>query len=389
MKISESRSCLTACPAGHIDSTTAPALEEALFSALSGHPGLPLQLNLSGVTYISSAGLRLLMALSRRCSLTLTEVSPEVYETLQITGFTQLFPVKKRMRELSLEGCPVIGEGAIGTVYRLDADTIVKLYKSPDCLPMIENELLMSRKAFLRGIPTAIPFDVVRVGESYGTVFELVKAQSLDDLLIAEPERQEELTRAYVELLKRTHEVEMTPGELPDARDIYLGYLDQLGGVLPEAISARVRALLKEMPASLHPVHGDLQPKNVMMSDGEPLLIDMDTLSAGDPVFEFAGLYTDLIAFDTEEPGNSMAFFGLSSERTRRLFEDSLSGYLGSPEAAEAALPRIRVLSDIRFLYLLTVLRIDREDLRELRVRRVVGELPGLLAGVDGLGMVC
>ena len=42
------------------------------------------------------------------------------------------------LREVSVDGCPVIGRGYYGTVYRLDADTIVKVYASPDSIPLIE-----------------------------------------------------------------------------------------------------------------------------------------------------------------------------------------------------------------------------------------------------------
>ena len=87
------------------------------------------------------------------------------------------------MNRYAAEGCEVIGEGANGIVYRTDPDTIVKVYKNHDALEEIHNERELARKAFVLGIPTAIPYDVVRVGEGYGSVFELLNAKSFAKII--------------------------------------------------------------------------------------------------------------------------------------------------------------------------------------------------------------
>jgi hypothetical protein len=135
------------------------------------------------------------------------EVSPEVYEILDMTGFTVLLDVRKRLRKIDVDGCEVIGRGAYGTVYRIDADTIVKVYETPNAVNMIRNEQKMAKYAFLKGIPTAISYDIVRVGEHYGSVFELVKARTFNDLLVREPERADTLMRQYAEVIRRVHAV--------------------------------------------------------------------------------------------------------------------------------------------------------------------------------------
>ena len=57
----------------------------------------------------------------------------------------------------------------------IDPDTIVKVYLNPDALPEIHRERELARLAFVAGVPTAIPYDVVRIeGGGYGSVFELV-----------------------------------------------------------------------------------------------------------------------------------------------------------------------------------------------------------------------
>lgn len=140
--------------------------------------------DLENLEYISSAGLRVLLRVRKaEPTLRLVNVSPDVYEILDMTGFAEIIPTEKAYRRLSVDGCEVIGRGANGEVYRLDNDTIIKVYLNPDSLPDIQRERELARKAFVLDIPTAIPYDVVKVGSSYGSVFELLNAQSFAKLI--------------------------------------------------------------------------------------------------------------------------------------------------------------------------------------------------------------
>jgi len=74
---------------GRVDTTTAPELEAGL--AVSGSETLTL--DLSGVPYMSSAGLRCLLAAQKRMmagggSMTIVGIQPAVKEVLDITGMS-------------------------------------------------------------------------------------------------------------------------------------------------------------------------------------------------------------------------------------------------------------------------------------------------------------
>ena len=91
---------------------------------------------------------------------------------------------KKELREISIDGCRKIGEGAHGVVYQTAPDMLVKVYREGVSLDDIHREQALCRRAFVKGIPTAIPFGVVRVGGHYGTMFELLNAKSASDYWI-------------------------------------------------------------------------------------------------------------------------------------------------------------------------------------------------------------
>ncbi|MBR3502738.1 MAG: phosphotransferase [Clostridia bacterium] len=377
--------------AGRIDSSNVPEMERQILTLMQEQPDSVPVFDASGLVYISSAGLRVLMKIRKAFGheMEIRNVSPEVYEILETTGFTELFPVKKRMREVSVEGCEVIGRGYYGTVYRLDPDTIVKVYASSDSLPLIENERKMAKMAFVHGIPTAISYDIVKVGDSYGSVFELLKARTMNDLLVAEPRRADELVRSFVDVMKTVHAVELAPGTLPSARDIWMGHLDTIlqWGSVSEKQHARIRKMLCDLPDSNGVVHGDFHMKNVMVADGEPLLIDMDTLAQGSPIFDLQGVYVAYQAFEEDEPGNTLAFLGISAEMSGFVWRKTMEYYFDAKDAETQARNenRIRLLAAVRFLQLIGKTDLKANELAAIRVRHTRAHIDELLEKVDSL----
>jgi len=391
MRTETEESRIVAYLEGRISSANAEETQRELLTIMENHPGRTLELDAGGLEYISSAGLRVLMLLARKQNNTLTvrNVTPEVYEILEMTGFTSILNVKKKLRELSVEGCEIIGRGAVGTVYRIDEDTIVKVYEMPDSIPMIENEQKRAKQAFLKGIPTAISYDVVKVGEHYGSVFELLKATDYNDLIREAPERKEKIVREYADFLRQIHSIEMDGEELPEAKTVFLGYLDALGSVLPEDLGLRLRGLLEAMPENLHFIHGDIHMKNVMLSGDEPLLIDMETLCVGDPVFDLQGLYVTYRAFGEDDPDNAMEFLGIPDELADYIWKRTLDFYFSDRDAASRPEleAKIRILAYVNFLYLLTVLDVGREDLMPIRIKHTLEHLRELAGRVDSLAI--
>ena len=167
--------------AGRIDSGNAAAVEEEVLAA-----GLrdPLVLDLEKLEYLSSAGLRVILRIRRaHPGLRIVGAQPEIYDILEMTGFTSLMKVEKAFRNLSREGCEVIGRGANGDILRYDADTVVKIYKGAESLDEILHEREMAKKAFIAGVPTAISYDVVKVDGDYASMFEMIDARPLSQLL--------------------------------------------------------------------------------------------------------------------------------------------------------------------------------------------------------------
>ena len=318
---------------GHIDSANAAAVEKEINEAMDREAPAQLTLDATDLKYISSAGLRIILRLRKEMKdLKIINVQPEVYEIFDMTGFTEMVDIQKAYRVISVDGCEVIGQGANGKVYRIDPDTIVKVYLKPDSLPEIHRERELARAAFVLGIPTAIPYDVVRVGEGYGYVFELLNATSFAKLIINGEKDPDEVAAMSIDLLKLIHSTKIKPGTMPDMKAVALDWADFLKDYLPEDKYKKLHDLVAAVPDDMHMMHGDYHIKNVMLQNGEALLIDMDTLCHGYPIFELASMYNAYVGFSDTNHHQVEEFIGISYDTAVHFWKESLRLYLGDPD---------------------------------------------------------
>ena len=373
---------LIICLEGRISSDNVEQIERKTEDILQKND-TPFLFDAENLSYISSAGLRFLLKLSkkRKEKLTVRNVSPEIYDIFETTGFTTLLDVKKKMRNISIDGCPLIGKGAMGSVYRIDSDTIIKVYDKAEDTASIEDEVQKAKEAFWLGVPTAIPFDIVKVGDKYGAVFELLKAQNCNDFLAEDISRIDDFCIRYAKLIKSIHSVNASEINLPRIKDMYIDHLMAIREYLPGDLYNRLLDKINSIPVEERIIHGDLQVKNIMMTSDELVIIDMDTLSKGNPIFEFAGLYMTYITFDVHEPDNTEKFLNLNKYAAEKLYYDTLKHYysdLNSDDFIKLS-GTIKALGLIRFMFLIASLGIGLPELRDIRIKDSVSELEKLV----------
>ena len=333
---------------GRIDSSNAGEKEKEILAGLEGAAPAAVVLDAEELEFISSAGLRVILRLKKTWGdLRIGNVSSEVYEILEMTGFTEMLPVEKAFRRVSVEGCELIGEGFNGKVYRIDRDNVVKVYKNADALPAIRKEREVARMALVLGVPTAISYDVVRVGEGYGAVFELLNARSFAEILASEPERLDWCVRENVGLLKTLHAISVPEGKLPSVRKSRLEALGRMKSLLPEAAGDKLERMTVAIPESDRMIHGDYHTKNIVLAGDEVLLIDMDTLSVGEPIFELAQMYNSYVGFSQRDPEEVLRFQGYGADLARQFWARSFRAYLGTgdPRRLAEAEEKVRIVA--------------------------------------------
>lgn len=221
---------------GRVDASNAADAESKIIAIKNENADKHLVIDADGLEYISSAGLRVILRLRKENpKLAIINVSSDVYEVFDMTGFTDMINIQKAYRRLSIDGCEMLGKGANGAVYRYDDETIVKTYHNVDSLPEIKQERENARIAFINGVNTAIPYGIVRIGDGYGTVTELLNAISISKMIKNDPTNLETPAKFYVDMIKNIHSIKLEEGVIPDAKETVLDWAEFVAPKLPEA----------------------------------------------------------------------------------------------------------------------------------------------------------
>ena len=318
---------------GRIDASNAAEAEEKIFSIKNDNPGKHTVIDADRLEYISSAGLRVILRLRKEePKLAIINVASDVYEVFDMTGFTDMVTIEKAYQRMSTHGCEFIAKGANGAVYRYDDETILKTYFAKDALPEIKQERENARKAFVLGINTAIPYGIVRVDDGYGTVTELLNAVSVTKLIRNNPDDMSEAAGYYIDMLKSIHTIKVEDGEVPDMKETALAWAQFVSAHIPEEQGKKLRALVEAVPKQNTLMHGDYHTNNIMVQNGEPLLIDMDTLCMGHPVFELGSMFNAFIGYSELDHEVTKNFFGYTHEAAEKFWDMSLKMYLGTDD---------------------------------------------------------
>ena len=340
---------------GRVDASNAAAAEEKIFSIKNDNPGKHTVLDADKLEYISSAGLRVLLKAKKKLAsdLVMTNVSPEVFEILDMTGFTQILTVRKAIRQISVDGLPVIGRGQTASVYRMDADTIVKVFRPNIDFGMVQNEIAKAKVAFMHGIPTAISYDVVKVGESYGVVYELLNAKDLADCMKEDPTHLEDYVRMFADVIREMHNTEISAEQFVSSRATTLGALPYMKGrIFNDEEYEKVKAIFENIPERKTFIHGDCHAGNVMLQGKDLMFIDLSCAGCGHPIFDLMSMYLTAACHQGE------LFSNYTVEESYQIWKVFLSTYLNTEDAEFLAKAEEQVAAFSSARFLLGLLRI-------------------------------
>ena len=244
----------------------------------------------------------------------------------------------KKYKEVSLEGCRLLGYGAKGEVYRYNDELVIKVFNLNNTFHDVEQEIALSRRAFILGIPTAISFGIVSVGDRYGAMYELMDSDPVSRYIAASPGQVANYAKVMADLAKTIHGTKVSKEDgFPDGAERLRRYIR--GGIGREdaALAAACMALIDRLPAADTLIHGDFHTGNVFLQDGEPVLIDMDRVSMGHPIIELGDLYYFYVVLGEEDPSVVENYMGFSYQTAGRFFHSFLQYYLDTEEEQRLA----------------------------------------------------
>lgn len=238
-----------------------------------------------------------------------------------------------KYKEVSIDGCKLIGQGNKGNVYRYDDETVIKVFNSKNTYRDVEQEIALSRKAFILGLPTVISFGIKSVGNQYGAMYELVDAETISRYIATSPGQVEEYAATMADLAHLIHSIEVSADDgFPAVSERLKRYVRTGIGYEDEALAEKCMQLIDALPAVNTLTHGDFHSGNVFLDGGEPLLIDLDRVATGHPIAEISDLYYFYVVLGEDDPSVVEKFMGFSYSTARQFFDAFLKHYLGTED---------------------------------------------------------
>ncbi len=250
----------------------------------------------------------------------------------------------KQMRELSVDGCEIIGEGAVGKVYRLDDETIIKVFAPGVPLEVVQEEKNIAKNALVAGVPTAISFDVVKVGNSFGAVYEMLRANTLSAFIKEHPERASEMGRRMGSMLKELHKTPVDTNKFVDVKNLFKERVRRMEKYLSKEETDKLMTVYDCLGTHNAILHGDFHPKNIMYleENDELLFIDLADMGYGHPLLDLGSTSLVMEIFGRATPERAPHFIGLDYGTSVMIWENIMTEYFGTDNIKEA-----KILADI------------------------------------------
>jgi len=222
-----------------------------------------------------------------------------------------------------------IGEGGCAEVYEWeDGSKVVKLAKANTNAFAIRRELSNTRIAWESGLPVPKPYGFIEIDGRPGAIFDRIEGESMmqsfmrllqqTDRLPTESEKPPFFHEVIDQTVRLLHRIHGLPADnMPLQRDDLEYGIRHQRHLNEEEIEA-VIALLERLPRKRQLCHGDLNPGNIIVRDGEPIAIDWNNATCGSPEADIAE-YVVMIRYGILPPELSMEA-GAAFDRIREPF---------------------------------------------------------------------
>lgn len=196
--------------------------------------------------------------------------------------------------QIDLSQWKKVGEGGNGKTYVNPSapGQILKVNNARlSALEAVKHEYDVSKAVEGLGISVPQIYHIVRVGDAYATISQLIKdKKSLSRICHDQPERTEEMARLLCRKGKKLFSTPCDTGFFPSRKEQVLWAIDHAGFV-SKKYRRIIRSFAESIPEKTTCVHGDFQTGNIIQSGDSFYWIDLDRFAYGDPMFDIGHLF--------------------------------------------------------------------------------------------------
>ena len=192
----------------------------------------------------------------------------------------------EKIKQVSdLSSLQMLGQGNTAEIYAYENNRILKLFRNGMPLPPILNEYRMAGiiQCSLDCVPKA--YELVSYNERYGIIYEQIKGTDLLKIMLRHPFQLERYARKLAQIHADIHQAEIHVQY--SVKEKLIRDIDSSGDLTAEEKS-RIKLYMEQLPEGSRICHFDYHPGNIMIRDGEPVVIDWMTACTGDAAADTA-----------------------------------------------------------------------------------------------------
>ena len=238
--------------------------------------------------------------------------------------------------QINLADWRQVGEGGNGKTYVNPAapGEILKINKPRlSTLEAVQHEYDISKAVAGLGLSVPEMYNIVRAGDAYGTISQLIKGKkSLSRICQENPERTEEMARL---LCQKGKELAATPCNtefFPSRKQQALLAVEKATYVSSKN-KKTIRAFIETIPESTGCSHGDFQTGNLIQAREQLYWIDLDRFAYGDPMFDIGHLF--LICHLYAPMKRVQDIFHMTQDQFQRFWDAFAREYTGKEDHSE------------------------------------------------------
>ena len=235
--------------------------------------------------------------------------------------------------QIDLSQWKQVGEGGNGKTYVNPSapGQILKVNNARlSALEAVKHEYDVSKAVESLGISVPQIYHIVRVGDAYATISQLIKdKKSLSRICHDQPERTEEMARLLCRKGKKLFSTPCDTGFFPSRKEQVLWAIDHAGFVSKKNRRI-IRSFAESIPEKTTCVHGDFQTGNIIQSGDSFYWIDLDRFAYGDPMFDIGHLFQICKVYAPKKQVQDI--FHMTQEQFGRFWDAFAKEYTGEED---------------------------------------------------------
>lgn len=230
-------------------------------------------------------------------------------------------------RSIDLNEWRKTGAGSYADTYTCDDESLLlRLCRKNATLESVLDDFTRDVNVSSLGIVTAAAREIVKVGDSFGLIYQNIKNKKSYSRMIADdPEHLHEYAVAFAERAKELHAT-------PCDTELFEGISEKIRKGIDMAkfmnkYKPELYKVVDEMAEHTTCLHGDMQTGNLINADGKDYWIDFDRFTYGDPIMDIAHMYTVYVSMSWFFFIQNL--FHMNKKLLNRFWDEFMEAYYG------------------------------------------------------------